>query len=742
MASTSSSSSSSSSSSPAIPIQMLTIPEKKPYSTDLHRPLRDHIAATFSPEAASSSERELNLIRQMRSDLERQTSSFSPESRLDLLQSYYRALSVIDRRLGRVSSVPFTWYDAFRSNRKSSYKSVEFEKGAVLFNIGAVHAQIGAGADRTTVDGRKLAYSEFQKAADAFRLLKENAITGMTVDLTVECASMLEKLMLAQAQKCMFDKVISDSKGPLLCSKVAKQAGNFYTEAFISLTSSPLDQHFERSWISHVQLKSAYFYSQSVHLYCTNLHEKEEIGEEIARLKLASSMLSDAKRSAKYAPSSLLDATSKLEFIMKQSLEKAIKENNQVYLMRVPPVSSLSELQGAVLAQHISISDSLDISDETIFSNLIPDSSKKILGKYTNMVDDIIMVQMDKIQQERETIKAKLQELGLPDSIHMIENGLKFPIELRTDAEAIQEGGGPGGLEMELNQLKDLRRVNINLIAQIEEMLSKEERDDSKYRAEYKDKWDRLKSTELTKNIRERLSKYNINIKEAGISDARIEQSLRESHALMAILDYAPIESVLPSIVRPVVYLDGTQDRTIASLKQSLSQLESVEAQLAKLEEKLKETKAKDDILPKLLAGISSEEDLFSKEIGKYNPICEEISINIQSHKELLLQIQEQNHEFASSYKTAEYKVSYERCVEQIHTAIAKFREIKENMSEGIKFYVTLQDALNNLKQQSSDFAMTRNIQCSEMANNLKSRHGWRLFGHHSYFLCRERYFP
>lgn len=47
-----------------------------------------------------------------------------------------------------------------------------------------------------------------------------------------------------------------------------------------------------------------------------------------------------------------------------------------------------------------------------------------------------------------------------------------------------------------------------------------------------------------------------------------------------------------------------------------------------------------DDILPKLLATSGSHEDLFKKEIAKYDSICEEIAQNIEAQEQLLLQIQ------------------------------------------------------------------------------------------------------
>lgn len=47
-----------------------------------------------------------------------------------------------------------------------------------------------------------------------------------------------------------------------------------------------------------------------------------------------------------------------------------------------------------------------------------------------------------------------------------------------------------------------------------------------------------------------------------------------------------------------------------------------------------------DDILPKLMTSTGSHEDLFKKEITKYDHICEEIAQNIDAQEQLLLQIQ------------------------------------------------------------------------------------------------------
>ena len=58
----------------------------------------------------------------------------------------------------------------------------------------------------------------------------------------------------------------------------------------------------------------------------------------------AVSALTESKKSANGAPAQLLDAISKLEVNINRNLERAMKENDRVYLMRVPSPTSLPPL--------------------------------------------------------------------------------------------------------------------------------------------------------------------------------------------------------------------------------------------------------------------------------------------------------------------------------------------------------------------------------------------------------------
>ncbi|KAK9115043.1 hypothetical protein Syun_021840 [Stephania yunnanensis] len=364
----------------------------------------------------------------------------------------------------------------------------------------------------------------------------------------------------------------------------------------------------------------------------------------------------------------------------------------------------------------------LDASKEKLFATLVPDSSAKSLSKYTEMVDDIIRTQAEKLQQASELTRVRLKEMDLPDSILALEGHSSLPMDLKEDVEAVQISGGPSGFEAELQQLRDLRRVNQELLVQTEELLEKESREDSQFRTQFGTRWTRPQSSTLTKNLQDRLNRFAGNLKQAADSDARIERAVKDQLSLMAILDRRPIESALPTLARPMMSLDANEDAIVGALKQSLRQLETLGAQRAGLEDMLKEMKRKDDILPKLMTYNGSYDDLFRKEIAKYDSISEEISQNIEAQEQLLMQIQAQNDEFAAVFNLEDFKASREKSYKQLAAAISKFREIKDNINEGLKFYVTLQDAITNVKQQCSDFVMTRNIQCREMIEDVQRK--------------------
>eukprot|EP00271_Cylindrocystis_brebissonii_P000903 TRINITY_DN1108_c0_g1_i1.p1 TRINITY_DN1108_c0_g1~~TRINITY_DN1108_c0_g1_i1.p1 ORF type:complete len:893 (-),score=209.49 TRINITY_DN1108_c0_g1_i1:548-3226(-) len=712
---------------------MLAIHAKKTLSTDMYRPLRQYIVSHYSEQEAKDNEEDLQDVQKMRNDVEKQVDGL--EQRRDTLQKYYRALSVMETRFPispekeHVNTLYFTWFDAFKQIKKVSQQNIHFEKAGVVFNLAAIQSQLGLSADRTNPEGLKQACNCFQSSAGAFAYLRDNIsmkatgganASNTTIDITMECAGMLERLMLAQAQECFYEKVVGEGRPNSLCSRVSKQVGMFYEEAYASLILPPLNQHFDKSWVSHVQLKAAQFQAEAFYRLAVHLHQEESIAEEIARLKAATVVIAEAKKNGKGVVGPLMDSITKLETNITRNLATATKENDRVYLMRVPANETLPPVPAASLVSPYSQQEVLDASKEKMFPNLVPDSSAKALSKYTEMVDDIIRTQAEKLQNESDLTRVRLQEMDLPDSILALEGGASLPEQLRDDVEAVQIDGGPAGLPREMAQLRDLRRVNEELLVQTEEILEKEAREDAQIRTQFGTKWTRPASTTLTKNLHDRANGFAANLRQAGESDGRIERAIKDNEQLLSILAHNPIDGALPKLSRPIVSVHGDADAIAQRLKQLVGELEKLGSQRAGLEDMLKDMKRKDNILPQLMNTTGSYDDLFKREIAKYTVICEQVSKNIEAQDLLLQQIKVQSDAFAAAFNLQEHKATKEKTMKQITAAVAKYREIRENMNEGLKFYVTLQDAITALKQQCGDYVMTRSIQSSDMMRDIQ----------------------
>lgn len=708
---------------------MLAVHDKKTNPVDLYKPLRQYLAHHYSERQAVDNEEDLQTVQHMRSEIEKIIDS--SDVRRDLLQRYFRALCVMESRFPissekeHINTISFTWFDAFKG-KKASQQNIHFEKAAIMFNLAAIQSQLGLSMDRSSPNGIKQACNAFQASAGAFAYLRDNismkaSASGSTVDISVECAGMLERLMLAQAQECFFEKVIADMKPPALCSKVARQVGLYYEETHATLSLPPLSQHFDKAWIAHVNLKAAQFLGEACYRAALDLHEKENIAEEIARLKVAASTLANAKKSSKGVVAPLLDAVSKLEVTINSNLERAIKENNRVYLMRIPSEASLGPLPAASLVKSTNLADILDATKEKMFTRLVPDSSAKALSRYTELLDDIVRTQVEKLQQESEITRVKLKEMDLPESLHALEGSGSLPEQVRVDVESIQLDGGLSGLIAAMGQLQDLRRVNEELLVQTEDLLQKESEEDARFRSQFGSRWKRQPSNIVTKGLQERLSSFAVKLKQASDMDARIDRTIKDNWEFMTMLDTKPIEACLPSLASPIMSLNGDEDAVVGALKQSLAQLEALGSQRAGLEDALKEMKQKDNILPKLLSTSGSCDDLFKKELAKYDPICVEVSKNVQAQEMLLKQIMMQNRAFAAVFNLEDFKAACDRVFKQLSAAVSKYREIKDNIhNAGIKFYLSLQDAINILKQQCTEYVTTREAQNRDMIDSLQ----------------------
>lgn len=153
----------------------------------------------------------------------------------------------------------FTWFEGFQSDKKVITNCIQYEKGAVLYNLAALYSQLASNQRLWTQDGLKTAAQYFQHAAGVLVYLRDTLVPRFLVkldkssDLSEYSLSAMINLMLAQAQECFYEKAnfgkfiiplfyvitlsnnyekLIDKASSPLTSMIASQTSDFYEIAY------------------------------------------------------------------------------------------------------------------------------------------------------------------------------------------------------------------------------------------------------------------------------------------------------------------------------------------------------------------------------------------------------------------------------------------------------------------------------------------------------------------------------
>ncbi|XP_033058680.1 rhophilin-1 isoform X2 [Trachypithecus francoisi] len=252
--------------SEAVTVPMIPLGLKETKELDWSTPLKELISVHFGEDGASyeAEIRELEALRQAMRTPSRN------EAGLELLTAYYNQLCFLDARFltpARSLGLFFHWYDSL-TGVPAQQRALAFEKGSVLFNIGALHTQIGARQNRSCTEGAHRAVEAFQRAAGTFSLLRENFSHAPSPDMSPASLCALEQLMMAQAQECVFEGLSppastapQDCLAQLRLAQEAAQVAAEYRLVHQTMAQPPVHDYMPVSWTALVHVKAEYFRS-------------------------------------------------------------------------------------------------------------------------------------------------------------------------------------------------------------------------------------------------------------------------------------------------------------------------------------------------------------------------------------------------------------------------------------------------------------------------------------------------
>nr|XP_036877459.1 rhophilin-2 isoform X2 [Manis javanica] len=199
------------------------------------------------------------------------------EAGVELLLSYFIQLGFVESRFfppTRQMGIMFTWYDSL-TGVPVSQQNVLLEKASVLFNIGALYTQIGTRCNRQTEAGLENAVDAFQRAAGILNYLKETFTHTPSYDMSPAMLSVLVKMMLAQAQESVFEKIcLSGIQNEFfMLVKVAQEVAKVaevYRQLHAAMSQAPVKENIPYSWASLACVK-AYHYGALAHYFTATL---------------------------------------------------------------------------------------------------------------------------------------------------------------------------------------------------------------------------------------------------------------------------------------------------------------------------------------------------------------------------------------------------------------------------------------------------------------------------------------
>uniref|UniRef100_A0A8C8FW98 Rhophilin, Rho GTPase binding protein 1 n=1 Tax=Oncorhynchus tshawytscha TaxID=74940 RepID=A0A8C8FW98_ONCTS len=248
--------------SEAINVPMIPLGLKETKEVDLTVPLKDVICEHYG-EDSSLFDKEIKEFMELRQAMRTPSRN---EAGLELLMEYYNQLYYLDQRFfppHRTLGVHFHWYDSL-TGVPSCQRALAFEKGSVLFNVGALYTQIGARQDRSATAGIDRAIDAFQRAAGAFNYLKENFSNAPSLDMSGPSLCMLVRLMIAQVQECVFERVTLTTPDThfitqLQVAKEAARVSDVYSLVLQTMSQTLVKDYVPFSWASMVQVKAEHF---------------------------------------------------------------------------------------------------------------------------------------------------------------------------------------------------------------------------------------------------------------------------------------------------------------------------------------------------------------------------------------------------------------------------------------------------------------------------------------------------
>ncbi|EFN81685.1 Programmed cell death 6-interacting protein [Harpegnathos saltator] len=701
--------------------ELIAIPLKKPSDIDVIKPLTNIIKSTYnSPGNQKDYTDAIAEFSKLRNNaLWRAFEKY--ESSLEVIYTYYDQLCALEGKIpAHELQIPFKWKDAFDrtifgGKLSLTISTLAYEKVCVLFNIAALQSSVAAMQSLDSDEGLKLAAKLFQQAASIFNFLKGNVMIAIqqepTPDISPETLGALSALMLAQAQEIFVYKAIHDSMKDGIVAKLAAQTEELYAVALKMFQKEIFRAFWDKEWVPLIAGKQAGYRAMAEYYQSLVCKNNKMIGEEIARLEHAMELFKAAQQRSN-KPNLFQDCANKTQ----RNLTEVKKDNDFIYHERIPDIKNLESIGKATVAKLLPLPETFSSNFKDLFAELLPVSIHHALSAYETRRNELVNYEVSNLREMTQLLNSVLASLNLPAAIEDT-SGTEIPQSLLEKAHYVRDTGRIKGLEASMEELPDLLQRNKELLDESERMLQEERESDNQLRDQFKERWKRIPSARLTEQFTVNLQKYREIINNAVAADKVVREKYENHKEGMEFLSLDEDE-----LTRAVPQGSAVQESNVVKqLRKLMEDVAVLKAERDTIESEFKS--ATNDMKSTFLSalvkdGAIDEPNISVENLGKcYGPLQKQVRENIARQEELVTEIQRCHAEFTNEQVGA--GSSRETMLCKLASAHDAFKELKNNLTEGAKFYNDLTQLLVVFQNKISDFCFARKTEKEELLKDL-----------------------
>lgn len=632
------------------------------------------------------------------------------------------------------AKVDFMWGDAFATEISVKLPSLLWEKVSILWNMAATQNNIGVVMDHSREEGCKAAAAHFCMAAGIFQHIQV-VINGFkeerTRDISPQLLNIMMEVCLANAQSCVYEGAkIKGMKNPTL-ARLALGTSQAYQTAFGHARVT----HATGMWVQQLDINmnsfhAAAHYHQSRVDHNTAIETRKGWGIECGRLAYANALITRAQQVNQSIGSQNKKRTIALEDLRGKifSVKKeADNKNRGVYFDIEPDPNQLEAISPLMLAKAKSFDPVAEMEGKGIldfFANYVPQTVSIAMNEFNSKAQAIIDSVKEEALTASDTMRATLASLGLPASLQASSTDSGLPHEVWNEIASVQNSGGGAILESSLRTSQDNNREFIVLLDRCAADLSADASEDFQLRNKYGAKWQRATDSNAVSMLRADIDNYRGLLRDAAESDNRVRSKLvqQEANIMQLGCTRQQLDDAMPQL-QDIHSVSQQERQKVESLVVNISSmLEKREEFAAQLDTTLENLDIKSRLLRDNSRKISSDganqisdkQSLFDKTLEPVNELVAKIKESVTAQEEVLSQLIAANDIYVKKQECNPVLSNRAKILSGLQLGVSSFKEIKENIAQGHKFYEQFQSRVQELLGRVQDYCRVRKLEARE----------------------------